>query len=111
LKVNAYGYQLSLKAFCKLTIIRLFCTHKSAKFHACTGADRVGNVDNVEVGVSFVCPRCHRSWCGDILACAPSIYNKPLHFDAEDICPNCNIPMNQHNYACPEPDSETPQRK
>ncbi|MCK4498945.1 hypothetical protein KAU11_00435 [Candidatus Babeliales bacterium] len=72
MKINAYGYQLSLRSFCKVTYFRLFCTHKEAKFHACTGADHVGNGDNVTIGVSFVCPRCRRSWCGDILACAPN---------------------------------------
>lgn len=68
-KINAYGYELSIKNFCKLWLLRLFCTHKNAKFHACTGADRIG--DNVKVGVSFVCPDCRRSWVGDISSCSP----------------------------------------
>lgn len=71
MKINAYGYELSPKSFLKLSLVRLFRTHKEAKFYVCTGADLVGNGDNVEVGVSFVCPKCHRSWSGNISACAP----------------------------------------
>lgn len=66
MKINAYGYQFSLRNFIKIFMARLFCTHKEAWFHACTGAWRDG--DNVNVGVSFVCPRCKRSWSGDIRA-------------------------------------------
>ena len=69
MKINAFGYESSLNNFCKLLLKRMFCTHNIAKFHACTGAVRIG--DNVRVGVSFVCPRCKRTWIGDILACAP----------------------------------------
>ena len=68
MKINAYGYQLSLGSFVKLTMIRLFCRHKTATFHACTGAWHSLKGDNVDVGVSFVCPRCRRSWSGDIRA-------------------------------------------
>ncbi|MCK4823264.1 hypothetical protein KA005_46345 [bacterium] len=69
MKINAYGHQLSLKRFIRLTAIRLFCTHKKANFHACTKAHQYG--DNVHAGVSFVCPKCLRSWMGDIYACIP----------------------------------------
>jgi len=72
MKINAYGYGLSLRGFCKLSVLRLFCRHREAKFYACTGASLVGNGDNIEVGVSLVCPRCHKTWSGDIKACAPS---------------------------------------
>lgn len=71
MKINAYGHKLSLKSFIRMFIARIFCTHKGARFHACTGADRIGNGDNIEIGVSFVCPKCHRVWSGDIKACAP----------------------------------------
>ena len=70
--IYAYGYKLRYKSFIKLFFLRIFCTHKTAKFHACTGANRIGNGDNIEVGVSFACPKCHRSWAGGIKACAPS---------------------------------------
>lgn len=72
MKINAYGHQLKLKSFIKLFFIRIFCTHKTAKFHACTGANRVDRGDNIEIEVSFVCPKCHRAYTGDIIACAPS---------------------------------------
>ena len=70
MKINVYGYEMRLKSFLRLSIARIFCTHRAAKFYACTGADCIGNGDNVEVGVSFVCPRCRRVWTGDITACA-----------------------------------------
>ena len=82
MKINAYGYQLKLKSFIKLFFLRIFCTHKTAKFHACTGADYVGNGNNIRVGVSFVCPKCHRTWTADIKACAPSKFkNKDNEID------------------------------
>ena len=71
MKVKAYGYELTLKRFLKIFLTRLICTHKSAIFHACTGCERVGNGDNVNIGVSFVCDRCRRVWVGDIKACSP----------------------------------------
>jgi hypothetical protein len=65
--IDAYGYGLSLKRFLVVTFWRLFCNHKQAKFYACTGAQR-WDKDNVTVGVSFVCPRCKKTWAGDIVA-------------------------------------------
>lgn len=104
MKIYAYGYELSLKNFAKLFIFRIFCNHKEAKFHACTGADLIGNGENVEVGVSFVCPKCHRSWTGNIRACAPNTTNKPLRAGAESQfgCKICSRVDGSHHTDCPE---------
>lgn len=72
MRINAFGYILSLKSFIRICFWRLFCTHKKGEFHACTGAEKIGNGDNVNVGILFICHKCKRAWIGDIQACAPN---------------------------------------
>ena len=69
--INAYGYGFTgLKgfiSFLKVTMFKMRCNHKRAKFHAATSA-KVNVKNNIDVGVAFVCPGCKRSWAGDIRA-------------------------------------------
>ena len=64
IKISAYGYLFTgvkgLKKFIRITFYRIRCTHKKARFHLIK--------NNVDVGVTFVCPDCRRSWAGDIRA-------------------------------------------
>ena len=65
--IKAFGYYLTPQRFLRVCFWRIFCTHKTATFHASTCAEKYDSV-NVKVGVTFVCERCRRAWAGDIIA-------------------------------------------
>jgi len=70
--ISVWGYNFTLKRFLITLFWRIFCNHSTAMFHACTCATREPETsDNITVGVSFVCPRCKRSWAGDIVSGGP----------------------------------------
>lgn len=72
MKWELYGYQY--KNFYRLVraiIIRQICSlrgHPRAKFYAATGVEPIENTSNANIGVTFVCPDCHKSWAGDVKA-------------------------------------------
>lgn len=70
MKYNAYGYEYkNLYRLIKAFFTRQSCSlagHPKIKFHASTGAWKKGA--NVEVGITAVCPNCHKAFTGDVLA-------------------------------------------
>lgn len=70
MKFNAYGYEYkNLFQLIRAFIVRQICSlkgHPNIKFHASTCAWKNG--DNVDVGITAVCPQCHKSFTGDVKA-------------------------------------------
>lgn len=71
-KYELYGYAYkNIWSLIKAIIRRQICSlqgHPKAKFYAATTVEPLPDKMNANIGVTFVCPNCCKSWAGDVKA-------------------------------------------
>lgn len=71
-KYELYGYAYkTIWHLMKMIIRRQICSlkgHPKAKFYAATCIEALPDKMNANIGVTFVCPSCYKSWAGNVKA-------------------------------------------